>query len=347
MSDLAIRGNNQIETGATVRLEQVELLKATICKGATDDELALFVQVCNRTGLDPFARQIHAVKRWDAQAGREVMSIQTGIDGYRLIAERTGRYDGQRGPLWCDDSGEWRDVWLADTYPSAAKVEVFKTGVREPLSGVATWREYAQRKKGGDLVRMWQAMPAHMLGKCAEALALRRAFPQELSGIYTADEMTTVDDGYEDSPTGGSVTTTPDPPVAATPSVPSVPTHDQIRRLRKVDDARILADLASDDFKRALVARFPSMEAWRGFWKDGSLASWKDHLHEATHQMSPAPAVPPVGAGDPNHENHETSGRGRAEETLPSGGGAVTSVMTPRLDSPDSPDNPTIPGGDT
>lgn len=169
--------------------EQVQLLKDTICKGSTDDEFRFFLEVCRSKKLDPFAKQIHPVKRWDATLGREVMSFQTGIDGFRLIAQRTGEYAGQDEPMWCGEDGKWTNVWLLKQPPQAARATVYRKGFTKPMTRIALYREYVQTKKDGTPNSMWNKMPANQLHKCAEALSLRAAFPEELSGIYTNEEM--------------------------------------------------------------------------------------------------------------------------------------------------------------
>ena len=168
--------------------EQVAVIKQLVCVGATDAELALFAEVCRKTGLDPFSRQIFGIKR----SGK--LTIQTSIDGFRLIAERTGKYGGQLGPFWCGPDGDWTEVWLGDQPPAAAKLGVIRTDWQAPLWAVALFREYTQGQG------MWTRMPANQLAKCGEALALRRAFPAELSGVYTEDEVAQADRPAADTP---------------------------------------------------------------------------------------------------------------------------------------------------
>jgi phage recombination protein Bet len=170
----------EILSAAQLSRQHVEILKRTVAQGTTDEELQLFLHVCRRTGLDPFARQIYAVKR----AGK--MTIQTSIDGFRLIAERTGKYTGQIGPLWAGTDLAWTEVWTKDRPPYVAKIGILRSDFTEPLWAIAKWAEYVPQS-GQD--HMWKKMPAHMLGKVAEALALRRAFPQELSGLYGEEEV--------------------------------------------------------------------------------------------------------------------------------------------------------------
>lgn len=157
--------------------KQISALKALGLANASNGDLAFFFHQAQRTGLDPFARQIYMIER----GGR--YGIQTSIDGLRIIAQRSGEYAGQAGPYWCGDDGQWTDVWLKPTPPTAAKVGVYRAGFSDALWAVAKWDSYAQNSP------IWKKMPDLMLAKCAESLALRKAFPNDMSGLYTDEEM--------------------------------------------------------------------------------------------------------------------------------------------------------------
>lgn len=152
-------------------------------------ELALFAEQCVRTGLDPMAKQIYGIFRHNKMTAREEMTIQVGIDGLRALAERTGRYAGSAAYEFCGPDKVWTDVWLESQKPVAAKALVRKVigGTVIETEAVALWSEYGATKN------VWASKPAHMLGKCAEALALRKAFPADMSGLYTDDEMARAD----------------------------------------------------------------------------------------------------------------------------------------------------------
>lgn len=173
------------------------LQQSGIDNQVTTEELSAFLHLCQRTRLDPFSRQIYLIGRYDKRASRKVYTPQTSIDGYRVIAHRAaaeaGHPLGYDDTLWCDGSGRWRDVWLADAPPAAAKVTVIRNGMR--FSAVARYAEYAQTTWDGGAAGLWGKMPATMTAKCAEALALRMAFPHDLAGVYTAEEM-----GQADTP---------------------------------------------------------------------------------------------------------------------------------------------------
>jgi len=175
--------------------QRAVLAQSGIDNDVTNAELASFLHLCQRTQLDPFSRQIYLIGRWDRKQNRKVFTPQTGIDGYRVVAHRvvtqTGQTFGYEDTIWCDQSGQWSDVWLSDQPPAAAKVTVLRNGQR--FSAVALFQEYVQTNREGARTGMWAKMAANQIAKCAEALALRKAFPHDLAGVYTAEEMAQAD----------------------------------------------------------------------------------------------------------------------------------------------------------
>lgn len=171
-------------------MQQLGLIDRKSWKGPQPDAPAgvveAFLMQCQRTRLDPAARQIYA-----AEMGGK-WTVLISIDGFRLIADRTGLYLGKQPTLWCGPDGVWRDVWLSDEPPAAAKIAVMRAGFTEPLVAVATYAGYCPRDgKTGELKPsgQWKSNASNQLAKCAEMLALRQAFPNELSGLYGTEEM--------------------------------------------------------------------------------------------------------------------------------------------------------------
>lgn len=174
---LSVKEKGVMLPAGSLSREQIELVKRTVAKEATDDELKLFLYTAARTGLDPLVKQIYFVKRKNNKTGIAEGTIQVGIDGMRATAEKTGVYAGNDDPVFDDEKT-----------PKKAMVTVYKIvgGIRCPFTASARWDQYFP---GEYLGFMWKKMPHVMLGKCAEALALRKAFPLVLGGIYTNEEM--------------------------------------------------------------------------------------------------------------------------------------------------------------
>lgn len=182
--------DTQVATQKGFTRKQIDILKNSICRGVTDEEFETFLMACHKTQLDPFMRQIYAVKRKarkpDGTWG-EVMSIQTGIDGYRLIAERTERYAPGPEPTYVHN--EQGELVSATAYIKKQT----RDGTWHTVSASAYMDEYCQKGREGQRIGMWATMPKTMLSKCAESQALRKAFPAEMSGVYTKEEMAQAD----------------------------------------------------------------------------------------------------------------------------------------------------------
>lgn len=161
-----------------------------IPKGTPPDVIVFFSKSCAETRLSPFKRQVHLIKRWSKDGDR--YTVQTGIDGYRAIANRTGLYAGNDQYLFDEGINEYSMLTSNRKRPTTATATVYKAvgGVRCPFTASCHWDEYYPGEKQGF---MWDKMPFLMLGKCAESLALRKAFPEELAGLYTDEEMAQAD----------------------------------------------------------------------------------------------------------------------------------------------------------
>ncbi len=182
-SDKLAKVENYASSLATVDVfteRQEQMIRDSFMSGATKEDAAMLLEVARTRRLNPLLKQVHFVSRWDKKKNRNVWSVQVSIDGLRAIAERTGKYDGQ-------DEAEFGPPNQAG-YPSWAKVRVYRKDWGRPAVGVVYWEEYVQEYDGRP-TKFWQTMPRVMLAKCAESVAMRKAFPEDMSGLYTPEEM--------------------------------------------------------------------------------------------------------------------------------------------------------------
>ncbi len=217
--------------------EKIATLKQTVAQGATDAEFSMFRELCNASGLNPFKREV-----WFIKAGNRAQ-IMTGINGFLAIANKNPNYDGME-----------IDVEVSGGKPVKAIAKVYRKDRRFPSVGIALMSEY------GKDTGTWKAMPSHMLMKCAKAIALREAFPQEMNGLYTEEEM---------------------PPEYAKPRQEAQATPQVIEVVRSKVEApsggpyyyRLIGDLG-DDTKEECVKR---LDAAGASW-DASNAAWKSPI---------------------------------------------------------------------
>lgn len=162
--------------------EQLDLVRRTVANGATDAELQLYLYDCQRHGVHPLDKLLHFTKR----KGR--YTPITSIDLLRSRASDTGEHGGTDDPRYTGEAGK-------SDFTATVTVYRIVQGQRCPFSATARWSEY---KPDEDF--MWRKMPHLMLGKCAEALALRKAFPRQLAGLYAQEEMDQSDTRLQDTP---------------------------------------------------------------------------------------------------------------------------------------------------
>ena len=145
----------------------LQTMKATVAHGLNNEEFMLFTELCKSTKLNPFKREIWAIKA----GGR--LQLMTGINGYWAIANAHPQFDGTEQEIEVDPLGN----------PAKAICKVYRKDRRFPSVAIALMKEYRKDSP------VWREKPSVMLMKCAESVALRKAFPQELNGLYTQEEM--------------------------------------------------------------------------------------------------------------------------------------------------------------
>ncbi len=175
------------------------LVQANIIpKDTPKAQVAVFARTCSERNLSPFSKQIYLMARMTKQGMR--YSTQTSIDGFRSISERTNKYAGSDDYVFDEGISEYQMIKDKRMKPTTATATVHKILPNQqifPIKATVRWEEYYP---GGNQGFMWDKMPFLMLGKCAEALALRKAFPEQLGSIYINEEMQQAENTITETP---------------------------------------------------------------------------------------------------------------------------------------------------
>lgn len=185
------------------------LVEAVFPSAKTVEGVVLALAYCRGRNLDPMKKPIHIVPIWNSTLHKEVETIWSGIGEHRISAHRTGAYAGSDQTAFGADVTEtftdrvkgkdnrgnetWTDQSITVTYPEWAQVTVYRivAGTRCSFPGpIVEWRSFYGKKKWTTLpTEKWATAPRYMLEKCAEAAALRKAFPEETGELPIAEEM--------------------------------------------------------------------------------------------------------------------------------------------------------------
>ena len=183
-------------TAITKQSEQdlIQVLQSSLYPGAAIGSVQMVLNYCAAAGLDPMQKPVHIVPIWDAKAKQTRDVVMPGIGLYRTQAARSGNYAGVSDAEYGPDVTE-KVGGVEITYPTWCKVSVKRllpNGQVAEFSATERWKENYAVKGGADKSiapnAMWQKRPYAQLAKCAEAQALRKAFP-EFGSAATADEM--------------------------------------------------------------------------------------------------------------------------------------------------------------
>lgn len=181
-TDMSQNTSTQLAQALGIEPLMLNVVRTQICPGAPDEVIALYFHRCTKIGADPFGRQLYVARRRQKvnDQWEDRWMIETTIDGFRSIAESTAKYDGQDEPVYTYDNNG-RIV--------KCSITVYRKDFNRGITATAFWSEYVQTDRNGNVTQMWAKMPHNQLAKCCEALALRKAFPRQLNGIYTDVEM--------------------------------------------------------------------------------------------------------------------------------------------------------------